>query len=72
MAILYERDGRLPVKVLMKNAAALDGHVGRLAFQPFDTEYLKRRMQGSGLQTDTPVALMPRLDRREPCQGDRK
>jgi hypothetical protein len=72
MAILDEWDGPLPVKVLMKNAAAFDGYVGRLTLQPFNAEYLKRRMQRRGLQADTPVTLMARLDRREPCQRDRK
>ena len=72
MAIFYERDGRRSMEVLMKNAAAFDGYVGRLTFQPFNAQHLKRRMQRGGFQPNTPITLMARLNRREPCQSDRK
>src|SRR6266436_4662424 len=56
----------------MKNAPTLDGYIGWLAFEPFNAEYLKWRMQRSRLKANTPITLMAWLDRREPCQCDRE
>jgi len=72
MPILYERDSRLPIEMLMKNATALDGNIGGLALQPLNAEYPRRWIQRSCIQANRPIVLMARLDRREPSQRDGK